>query len=255
MCGRRVFSLPRRSLLHRPYFAARTGNTRSGTDGVPWRFHSRIRKARLHRAIRKGEPTPYPLQAWLFGSGGNMVFRKHALRQIGGFDEFMAVGEDLDVFYRILRAGHALVYSPGAVVMHSHVREHRRLRKRLYRWGTAYLTFLSKAAIEDPRYRATALREMRNWFRFQLWQRFGELSSGFPPDLYAAELLGGLSGASTSWFRYYRHNRALGSTLSAKQRNKQDGTKGATQRPRTTRQLRRQVDGRARQNQSEHRQL
>lgn len=134
----------------------------------------------------------YPLQTWMFGSGGNMAIRRRALQKVGGFDEVLRTAEDLEMFFRVLRGGFSLVYTPGAVVRHRHVRDHHALRARMYSWGWGYTGFLLKVALEDRRYRHTALSEIRGWFYpFQLRQRLAATLHGYPVDLYAAELVGG----------------------------------------------------------------
>jgi GT2 family glycosyltransferase len=60
--------------------------------------------------------------------GCNMAIRRAALLEIGGFDpQFRAAGDDVDVCWRLLDAGHRLAFSPGAVVWH-----HRRRTIRAY---------------------------------------------------------------------------------------------------------------------------
>src|SRR5207249_3055282 len=51
--------------------------------------------------------------------GCNMAFRKAALQAIGGFDpQFRVAGDDVDVCWRIRKAGWKLGFSPAAVVWH-----------------------------------------------------------------------------------------------------------------------------------------
>ncbi len=51
--------------------------------------------------------------------GCNMAFWKWALLDIGGFDPvFHAAGDDVDVCWRLLQAGHKIGFSPAAVVWH-----------------------------------------------------------------------------------------------------------------------------------------
>lgn len=51
--------------------------------------------------------------------GCNAAFRKAALMEIGGFDErFRVAGDDVDVCWRIEKAGGSLGFSPGAMVWH-----------------------------------------------------------------------------------------------------------------------------------------
>jgi len=79
-------------------------------------FRRGFDKNRFGREV-PGNPL-YPCGAGIFGAGCNMAFRRDLLRDIGGFDEALDTGTplpgggDLDIFYRIIRAGHALVYEP-----------------------------------------------------------------------------------------------------------------------------------------------
>jgi GT2 family glycosyltransferase len=51
--------------------------------------------------------------------GCNMAIRKAVLQEIGGFDpQFRAAGDDVDICWRLLDAGHRIAFSPGAVVSH-----------------------------------------------------------------------------------------------------------------------------------------
>ena len=52
--------------------------------------------------------------------GCNMAFRRTALERLGGFDpQFHVAGDDVDICWRLLDAGHRLGFSPAAVVWHS----------------------------------------------------------------------------------------------------------------------------------------
>jgi glycosyltransferase involved in cell wall biosynthesis len=60
--------------------------------------------------------------------GCNMAIRRDALIEIGGFDpQFRAAGDDVDVCWRLLDAGHRIGFNAGAVVHH-----HRRSTIRGY---------------------------------------------------------------------------------------------------------------------------
>ncbi|MFC1925716.1 glycosyltransferase family 2 protein [Chloroflexota bacterium] len=56
--------------------------------------------------------------------GANMSFRKEALLQVGGFDEFYSSGaaykEETDPQVALLRKGYGFMYMPGAMVFHLH---------------------------------------------------------------------------------------------------------------------------------------
>jgi glycosyltransferase involved in cell wall biosynthesis len=62
------------------------------------------------------------------GIGANMAFRTAELRRAGGFDEVLGAGavlrsgEDGDIIYRFLRAGHGIIELPEPAVLHSGLR-------------------------------------------------------------------------------------------------------------------------------------
>jgi O-antigen biosynthesis protein len=52
--------------------------------------------------------------------GCNMAFRRTALERLDGFDpQFRVAGDDVDICWRLLEAGHRLGFNPAAVVWHS----------------------------------------------------------------------------------------------------------------------------------------
>jgi O-antigen biosynthesis protein len=70
--------------------------------------------------------------------GCNMAFPKDVLRSIDGFDErFRVAGDDVDLCWRLQKAGHRLGFSPGAVVMHRRRDSVRRYLRQQYGYGKA----------------------------------------------------------------------------------------------------------------------
>ncbi|HKZ15721.1 MAG TPA: glycosyltransferase, partial [Solirubrobacterales bacterium] len=70
--------------------------------------------------------------------GCNMAFRKDVLRSIDGFDErFRVAGDDVDLCWRLQKAGHRLGFSAGAVVMHRRRDSVRRYLRQQYGYGKA----------------------------------------------------------------------------------------------------------------------
>ncbi len=70
--------------------------------------------------------------------GCNMAFRKSVLEQVGGFDErFRVAGDDVDLCWRLQKAGMRLGFSAGAVVMHRRRDSVRRYLKQQYGYGRA----------------------------------------------------------------------------------------------------------------------
>ncbi|MBA3555788.1 MAG: glycosyltransferase family 2 protein, partial [Gemmatimonadales bacterium] len=64
-----------------------------------------------------------------FGTGANMAFRREVFGRVGPFDPALGPGtisrggDDLEMLFRLLKAGGALRYEPRAVVRHRHRRE------------------------------------------------------------------------------------------------------------------------------------
>jgi GT2 family glycosyltransferase len=70
--------------------------------------------------------------------GCNMAFRKTALDEVGGFDErFRVAGDDVDVCWRLQKAGHTLGFSAGAVVIHRRRDSIRRYLRQQFGYGKA----------------------------------------------------------------------------------------------------------------------
>ncbi|GAA1158795.1 mycofactocin system glycosyltransferase [Kitasatospora gansuensis] len=109
----RVRSTPGRSLL------ARYEQTRSPLDLGP-----------VGGVVRPGSRVSYLPSAAL-------VLRTSALRELGGFDERMRFGEDVDLIWR-LAAGTGLVrYEPAAVVRHEPRPDWRAWAKQRFGYGTS----------------------------------------------------------------------------------------------------------------------
>ncbi|HEY2055037.1 MAG TPA: glycosyltransferase [Solirubrobacterales bacterium] len=70
--------------------------------------------------------------------GCNMAFRKDVLVSVGGFDErFRTAGDDVDLCWRLQKAGHRLGFSAGAMVMHRRRDSVRRYLRQQYGYGKA----------------------------------------------------------------------------------------------------------------------
>lgn len=144
----------------------------------------------------------YPCGAGIFGAGCNMAFRREVLCDIGGFDEALDTGVplpgggDLDIFYRIIRAGHVLVYEPSYMVFHEHRASESGLRRQYYTWGLGFMAFVEKSYRNDPPQRARLRRLVIWWIRDQLRQLFEALRGKhvLPFSMIFAEFCGGMVG-------------------------------------------------------------
>src|SRR5687768_8654476 len=84
------------------------------------------------------------------GTGANMAFRRSTLATLGGFDPALDLGTvtngggDLDMFFRVIKAGGTLAYDPSAVVRHRHRRELDQLSRQIADWGTAMRSYIER---------------------------------------------------------------------------------------------------------------
>jgi len=144
----------------------------------------------------------YPCGAGIFGAGCNMAFRRQVLLDLGGFDEALDTGKplpgggDLDIFYRVVRAGYPLAYEPQYAVYHQHRREISQLRHQYWTWGLGFMAFVMKSMQADPKMRSNLCQLIVWWLQNQLWQLqqtiFGQ--HVLPPRMILAELWGGVVG-------------------------------------------------------------
>ena len=138
-----------------------------------------------------------------FGTGANMAFRRSFFEREGLFDPALDVGTpangggDLEMFFRVLKAGDALVYEPAAVVRHRHRREYAALRTQLQNNGVGFYAYLVRTAQAYPAERFAILSLGLWWFWW--WNARRAVRSllrprSFPLDLIFAELRGSLLG-------------------------------------------------------------
>lgn len=89
------------------------------------------------RADFRGKTLP-----WIIGTGGNVALRQTWIERVGPYDERLGAGspgrsaEEMDLFYRLLRAGATVRYEPAAVVYHERQSRDRRISSRFgYGYG------------------------------------------------------------------------------------------------------------------------
>jgi len=81
----------------------------------------------------------YPFHSWTIGN--NVSFKKSVLEEIGMFEEnfpFKLGGDDLDMTYRVTKAGYMISSAPDAVTYHSREtwNHYKAIHDRAKRWGT-----------------------------------------------------------------------------------------------------------------------
>lgn len=155
----------------------------------------------------------YPCLGGKFGTGCNMALVRRIALDLGGFDEALDAGAalpgggDADMFYRIVRAGHPLVYEPQFVVFHRHRREYAQLRRQYCRsWGQGLMAHIAKTYRYDISQRRKLRALTRWWFGDQLRSLAKSVAGRhvLPPDLVVAELWGGLVGLLRAYPRSVR---------------------------------------------------
>lgn len=154
----------------------------------------------------------HPAGAGIFGTGCNMAFRRDALRELGGFDEALDTGSplpgggDLDMFFRVLDAGHILVYEPRCLVFHEHRKTEAALRHQYYTWGLGLMAYAGKHLQPDAPRRELFVRLTRWWFRDMLRQIKEALRGRhpLPVSMLFAELAGGVVGLCGEYGRSQR---------------------------------------------------
>ena len=138
-----------------------------------------------------------------FGTGANMAFRRAFFTTHGLFDPALDVGTptngggDLEMFFRVLKEGHALVYEPRAIVRHRHRRAYRELRAQIENNGIGFYSYLVRSARAYPGERAAFARfGAWWWWRWNLRRLLRSCVGGetVPRDLILAECIGSLKG-------------------------------------------------------------
>ena len=138
-----------------------------------------------------------------FGTGANMAFRRAFFDEQGLFDPALDVGTpangggDLEMFFRVIKSGYALLYEPRAMVRHRHRREYAALRTQLANNGIGFYAYLVRTAQAYPeeRFRIVMLGVWWMW-----WWNVRRLARSilqprtFPIDLVLAELKGSFVG-------------------------------------------------------------
>jgi O-antigen biosynthesis protein len=105
-----------------------------------------------------------------YGTGANMAFRCSLFGRIGPFDPALDVGTptrgggDLEMFFRVLKAGHVLVYEPRAIVRHRHRRSMEALRGQIEDHGVSFSAYMVRCSLAYPDERPAFIRLAAWWW-------------------------------------------------------------------------------------------
>lgn len=105
-----------------------------------------------------------------------LVARTDAIRSLGGFDETMTVGEDVDLVWRAHRAGWRVRYVPSVGVLHRDPPE----RGSLLKWAARRMAYGTSAAALDQRHPAAVTPLVTSVYSLAAWglALFGRPAAG-----------------------------------------------------------------------------
>ncbi|HEX2915643.1 MAG TPA: glycosyltransferase [Chloroflexia bacterium] len=153
---------------------------------------------------------PFPVSAGVMGTGANMAFRKDVLQALGGFDPALGAGSlakgagDLDMFYRVVRAGYRLVYEPRALIWHFHRHDLPALENQFSNYGSGLYAFFTKAFLTDRAFRFRIACVALWWFTVHLlFNLFIQRKDKIRRGLYWKQINGALRGP----YRYFQSER------------------------------------------------
>ncbi len=102
------------------------------------------------------------------GTGANMAYRRSIFNEIGFFDTALDVGTvtngggDLEMFFRVIKEGHTLVYEPSAIVRHRHRRDYASLKTQLTNNSKGLIAYFQRSIKAYP-------EERRNFYKLWFW--------------------------------------------------------------------------------------
>jgi O-antigen biosynthesis protein len=164
---------------------------------------------------------------WKLGATANAAFRSSILSDpaVGVLDEALGAGmptgcsEDTYLFYRILKAGHTILYEPSAWVWHRHRRDLPSLRQQIYAYSKGHVAYHLTTLLRDGDRRAI-VRLAYSLPRVYAARAFGRIRgmSDYPLSLILIEIAGTFAGPLALW-RARRKVRRLGTGARPKARH------------------------------------
>ncbi|HEY9623210.1 MAG TPA: glycosyltransferase [Crinalium sp.] len=141
------------------------------------------------------------------GTGANMAYRRNIFNLVGQFDPALDVGTvtngggDLEMFFRVIKEGYALVYEPKAIVHHRHRSSFEKLKTQITNNGIGLYSYFVCGAKAYPDERLNfiwiGLWWLVYWSIRRLWIAFKH-PTRFPVELVLSEFKGSFIGL----FRY-----------------------------------------------------
>ncbi|MBV6761360.1 glycosyltransferase family 2 protein [Rhodococcus opacus] len=131
----------------------------------------------------------FPFTVRCYGTGANFAVERDVVRRLGGFDEALGAGsptgggEDIDMFFRILRSGRRLVHEPAAIVWHRHRADGEGLLVQSRGYGLGLGAWLAKIAGDPEMATLAATTAARRGGAFVRHLRASSKETAPPTDL------------------------------------------------------------------------
>jgi GT2 family glycosyltransferase len=143
---------------------------------------------------------------WQLGATANAAVRASVLEEIGMMDEALGpgmpsgVGEDTNLFYRMLQAGWAVHYEPRAYVRHRHRATRAALCRQIYGYSKGHVAYHLTTLLRERDRRAIVrlLLELPYGHASRAWQRI-RWGCEYPLSLLLLEIAGNLAGPWALW--------------------------------------------------------
>lgn len=162
---------------------------------------------------------------WNLGATANAAFRVGVFADpaIGLMDEALGAGtptgcsEDSYLFYRILKAGHTIVYEPSAFVHHRHRQTMTALRRQIYGYSKGHVAYHLTTWMRDGDRRALTrlFYSLPVTYARRAYHRLRRYTD-YPLSLIVLEMAGNLAGPLALW-RSRRRLRRLGPSSPVRQ--------------------------------------
>lgn len=150
---------------------------------------------------------------WDFGGTANSAYRASVFNhpQVGLMHEALGpgmpsgVGEDIYLFYRLLKANLTIVYEPKAFIWHKHRASMKSLRRQLYGYSKGYVSYqlTTLFADRDPNVLKNLLVDIPFWHLSRIFNRLRRRSL-YPIPLVLVEIMGHLAGPWSLWMSHRR---------------------------------------------------
>ncbi len=74
----------------------------------------------------------------------NLCLKREVFDEVGFFDELFVKGQDLELNYRVVKAGFKLLYSPNITVVHYRKNHVRDFARQIFKWAKAKVAIIRK---------------------------------------------------------------------------------------------------------------